>query len=344
MKGAAQRVAPFVIGGRDGPHVLEGVRMERVVVALGGNALLRRGADDTFEEMYRACRQAAERIADIAADGWQVVLTHGNGPQVGRILLQQEAAAESVHPMPLDVCGAESQGQIGYLLQVTIGDVFFERGMERPVATVLTLTRVRPDDPAFANPTKYVGPYYEEDEARRLEGERGYTMRADPHGGWRRVVPSPTPYSIVETPVIARLVADDVVVIASGGGGVPVVEDGPRLIGKEGVVDKDLAAAILAKEVGATTLLILTDVKKVQRGYGSLYPEDIDRMTVDEAQALLKRGEFGAGSMGPKIEAAVGFVRGGGAMAVVADLEDATDALRGEAGTVIMPRPDPNAG
>jgi carbamate kinase len=318
--------------------------MERVVVALGGNALLRRGADDTFEEMYRACRQAAERIADIAADGWQVVLTHGNGPQVGRILLQQEAAAESVHPMPLDVCGAESQGQIGYLLQVTIGDVFFERGMERPVATVLTLTRVRPDDPAFANPTKYVGPYYEEDEARRLEGERGYTMKADPHGGWRRVVPSPKPYSIVETPVIARLVADDVIVIASGGGGVPVVEEGPRLIGKEGVVDKDLAAAILAKEVGATTLLILTDVKKVQRGYGSFYPEDIDRMTVDEAQALLKRGEFGAGSMGPKIEAAVGFVRGGGAMAVVADLEDATDALRGEAGTVIVPRPDPNAG
>ena len=203
--------------------------------------------------------------------------------------------------MPLDVCGAQSQGQIGYLLQVTIGDVFFERGMERPVATVLTLTRVRPDDPAFANPTKFIGPYYEEAEARRLEAERGYTMKADPHGGWRRVVPSPAPYSIVETPVIARLVADDVIVIASGGGGVPVIEDGPRLIGREGVVDKDLAAAILAEEVGATTLLILTDVKKVQRGYGSFYPEDIDRMTVDEASALLKKGEFGAGSMGPKV-------------------------------------------
>ncbi|MGZ8598280.1 MAG: carbamate kinase [Actinomycetota bacterium] len=311
--------------------------MERVVVALGGNALLRHGADDTFEEMYRACRQAAERIADIAEDGWQVVLTHGNGPQVGRILLQQEAAAATVNPMPLDVCGAESQGQIGYLLQVTIGDVFFERGMERPVATVLTLTRVRADDPAFANPTKFVGTYYEEQEAHRLEAERGYTMKADPHGGWRRVVPSPKPYSIVETPVIARLVADDVIVIASGGGGVPVIEDGPRLVGTEGVVDKDLAAAILAKEVGASTLLILTDVKKVQRGYGSFYPEDIDRMTVDEAQALLKKGEFGAGSMGPKIEAAVGFVRGGGAMAVVGDLEDATDALQGKAGTAIVP-------
>jgi carbamate kinase len=312
--------------------------MERVVIALGGNALLRRGAADTFEEMYRACREAAERIADIAAEGWQVVVTHGNGPQVGRILLQQEAAAASVSPMPLDVCGAQSQGQIGYLLQVTIGDVFFERGMERPVATVLTLTRVRPNDPAFADPSKYVGPYYDDDEARRLESERGYTMKADPHGGWRRVVPSPTPYSIVETPVIARLVADDVIVIASGGGGVPVIEDGPRLTGREGVVDKDLAAAILAEEVGATTLLILTDVKKVQRGYGSFYPEDIDRMTVDEASALLKKGEFGAGSMGPKVQAAAGFVARGGGRAVIADLDDATSALRGEAGTEIVPR------
>ena len=312
--------------------------MERVVVALGGNALLRRGAADTFEELYRACRVAAERVSDIAADGWQVVVTHGNGPQVGRILLQQEAAAASVHPMPLDVCGAQSQGQIGYLLQVTIGDVFFERAMERPVATVLTLTRVRPDDPAFTNPTKFIGPYYEEPEARRLEAERGYTMKADPHGGWRRVVPSPAPYSIVETPVIARLVADDVIVIASGGGGVPVIEDGPRLTGREGVVDKDLAAAILAEEVGATTLLILTDVKKVQRGYGSFYPEDIDRMTVDEASALLKKGEFGAGSMGPKVQAAAGFVARGKGRAVIADLDDATAALRGEAGTEIVPR------
>jgi carbamate kinase len=209
--------------------------------------------------------------------------------------------------------------------------------MERPVATVLTLTRVRPDDPAFANPTKFVGPFYDEAEARRLEAERGYTMKADPHGGWRRVVPSPIPYSIVETPVISRLVADDVIVIASGGGGVPVVEEGPRLIGKEGVVDKDLAAAILAKEVGASTLLILTDVKKVQRGYGSLYPEDIDRMTVDEARTMRKKGEFGAGSMGPKIEAAAGFVRDGGTRAVIADLEDATEALRGAAGTEIVP-------
>ncbi len=310
--------------------------MERVVVALGGNALLRRGAEDTFEEMYRSARSAAERVADIAAAGWEVVVTHGNGPQVGRILLQQEAARDVVHPMPLDVCGALSQGQIGYLLQVTIGDVFFERGMERPVCTVLTLTRVRPDDPAFRDPTKFVGPFYEADEASRLERERGYTMKADPHGGWRRVVPSPSPYSIVETPIVERLIADGAIVIAAGGGGIPVIEDGPRLIGTEGVVDKDLAAAILAHEVGAQVLLVLTDVNKVQRGYGSLMPEDIDAMTVAEATALLKRGEFGAGSMGPKVQAALNFLAGGGERAVIAGLEDAPAALAGRAGTSIV--------
>jgi len=310
--------------------------MERVVIALGGNALLRRGAEDTFEEMYRASRAAAEGIADIAAAGWEVVVTHGNGPQVGRILLQQEAAKEVVHPMPLDVCGAESQGQIGYLLQVTIGDVFFERGMERPVATVLTLTRVRAQDPAFRNPTKFVGPFYDEGEAKELEAVRGYVMKADPHGGWRRVVPSPKPHSIVETPVITRLVGDGVIVIASGGGGVPVIEKGPRLIGKEGVVDKDLAAAILAHEVGASVLLILTDVKKVQRGYGSLYPEDLDRISVGEARSMLKKGEFGAGSMGPKMQAAVNFVEAGGTRAVIADLDEGPAALLGNAGTELV--------
>jgi carbamate kinase len=311
--------------------------MERVVVALGGNALLRRGADDTYEEMYRAARVAAERIADIVAAGWEVVVTHGNGPQVGRILLQQEAASEQVHPMPLDVCGAESQGQIGYLLQVTIGDVFYERGTERPVVTILTLTRVRPDDPAFREPAKFIGPFYSEEEARRLEEQRGFVTKEDPHGGWRRVVPSPKPYSIVETPIIKELVADGVIVIAGGGGGVPVIEEGPRLIGREGVVDKDLAAAILAREVEASVLLILTDVRKVQRGHGTLYPEELDRLSVREAEILLKDGEFGAGSMGPKIEAALDFLESGGSRVVIADLEQATEALAGDAGTELVP-------
>lgn len=310
--------------------------MDRVVIALGGNALLRRGEEDTFENMYRSARLAAERVADIAAAGWEVVVTHGNGPQVGRILLQQEAARGWVHPMPLDVCGAQSQGQIGYLLQVTIGDVFYERGQERPVATVLTLTRVPADDPAFSDPTKPIGPFYEKDEADELVAEREWAVKPDPHGGYRRVVPSPAPYSIVEAPVIRGLVADGVIVIASGGGGVPVIEQGPRLIGVEGVVDKDHAAAILARDVEASTLLILTDVKRVQRGFGTDHAEELERLTVREAHELFDAGEFAAGSMGPKVTAAVDFVEGGGARAAIGDLDEAVAVLEGAAGTTII--------
>jgi carbamate kinase len=312
--------------------------MERVVVALGGNALLRRGEDDTFENMYASARRAAERVVDVAETGWEIVVTHGNGPQVGRILLQQEAARGWVHPLPLDVCGAESQGLIGYLLQVTIGDVFFERGTDSKVTTILTLTRVRRDDPAFRDPTKPVGPFYEQDEANKLAEERGYVMKPDPHGGWRRVVPSPSPYSIVEAPVIEQLVADGVIVVASGGGGVPVVEDGPRLTGVEGVVDKDLAASILARDVGAAVLLILTDVERVMRGFGTDAAEPIDRMTIAEAEKLLEAGEFGAGSMGPKVRAAVDFVRQGDGRtrAMIGELDSAVAILEGRAGTQIV--------
>jgi carbamate kinase len=311
--------------------------VDRVVVALGGNALLRRGEEDTFENMYRSARLAAERIADIAAAGWEVVVTHGNGPQVGRILLQQEAARKWVHPMPLDVCGALSQGQIGYLLQATIGDVFFERGTERPVTTILTLTRVPPDDPAFGEPTKPIGPFYEQAEAEALAAGQGWVLKPDPHGGYRRVVPSPAPYSIVEAPVIRGLVADGVIVIAAGGGGVPVVEDGPRLVGVEAVVDKDFAAAILARDVEATALLILTDVRRVQRAFGTDAAEELSRLTVAEARSLSDAGEFAAGSMGPKVQAAVSFVEGGGARAAIGDLDEAVEVLAGGAGTTIVP-------
>src|SRR5881397_2556996 len=262
--------------------------MERVVVALGGNALLRRGEEDTFENAYNSARRAAEKVADIASAGWEVVVTHGNGPQVGRILLQQESARGWVHPMPLDVCGAESQGQIGYLLQVAVGDVFYERGMDRPVATVLTLTRVPRDDPAFRDPTKPIGPYYGREKAKRLVRERRYTVAPPPgDGGWRRVVPSPRPYSIVEAPVIRQLVAAGVIVIAAGGGGVPVVEDGPRLVGVEGVVDKDLAAAVLARDVEASVLLILSDVKGVYEGYGTDGATTMPKLTAERAARLL---------------------------------------------------------
>jgi carbamate kinase len=311
--------------------------MSRVVVALGGNALLRRGDEDSAEVMRKNARTAAERVADIASRGWEVVVTHGNGPQVGRILLQNEAARDWVHPMPLDVCGAESQGQIGYLLQVTIGDVFFERGMERPVATVLTFTRVPPDDPAFQDPTKPIGPHYDEAEARRLAAERGWQVAPDPEGQWRRVVPSPKPYSIVEAPVIRQLAESGTVVIGGGGGGVPVIEEGPRLVGVEAVVDKDLCAAILARDVEAEVLLICTDVDGVFRAYGTPDQRLIDRMSPEEARAGLEDGTFPAGSMGPKVEAAARFVEGGGERAAICALDDAPEALEGDAGTSIAP-------
>jgi carbamate kinase len=309
--------------------------MGRVVIALGGNALLRRGEDDAIEVTRRNARHAAERVANIAERGWEVVITHGNGPQVGRILLQNEAARDWVAPMPLDVCGAESQGQVGYLLQVAIGDLFYERNMERPVAMVLTLTRVRPDDPAFDEPTKPIGPYYEEQEAKRLAKERGWVVAAAPRGGWRRVVPSPRPYSIVEAPVIRQLAEAGVIVIASGGGGVPVVENGPRLVGVEAVVDKDLAACILARDVEAEVLLVLTDVEGVFENFGKPEQRLIEWLSPDDALRMLQGGKLPAGSMGPKLEAAAEFVSGGGKAAVIASLDHALEALEGRAGTRI---------
>jgi carbamate kinase len=311
--------------------------MGRVVIALGGNALLQKGDPDTAEAMRGSARYASEVIAGIAEDGWEVVVTHGNGPQVGRILLQQETASRLVAPMPLDVCGAESQGQIGYLLQANIGDVFYERGMDRPVVTILTLTRVPKDDPAFRDPTKPIGPYYQEQEARRLIEERGWAMApsdADPNQ-WRRVVPSPRPYSIVEAPVIRRLVAEGVIVIASGGGGVPVVEDGPRLVGVEGVVDKDLAACILARDVQADALLIATDVEGVFEDFGTPEQRVLPKLSAEDARHRLEAGEFGEGSMKPKVEAALEFVESGGERAIVASLHGAQAALAGQAGTEI---------
>ena len=308
--------------------------MERVVVGLGGNALLPKGAPETAETMRRSARFASEVIANIAEQGWEVVVTHGNGPQVGRILLQNEMASHVVAPMPLDICGAESQGQIGYLLQTSIGDVFYERGMDRPVVTVLTLTRVPKNDPAFSRPTKPIGPYYSEEEAARLARERGYQVAQAPGGeGWRRVVPSPHPYSIVEAPVIRQLVADGVIVISAGGGGVPVIEEGPRLEGVEAVVDKDLAACILARDVEADALLILTDVEGVFEDFGTSEQRLLSTLTPDEARRRLEAGEFQAGSMQPKVEAAVQFVEGGGKRAIITSLDRGAVALSAGAGT-----------
>jgi carbamate kinase len=222
------------------------------------------------------------------------------------------------------------------MLQANVGDVFYERGMDRPVVSLLTLTRVPKDDPAFDDPTKPVGPYYREDEAKRLMAERGYRMKPSPgDAGWRRVVPSPRPYSIVEAPVISRLVADGVIVIAAGGGGVPVVEEGSRLVGVEGVVDKDLAAAILAKDVEADALLILTDVTGVFEAFGTPHQRVLSTLSAADARRMVESGELGSGSMGPKVEAALRFVEDGGSRSVIGALADGPKAIAGDAGTQI---------
>jgi carbamate kinase len=264
-----------------------------------------------------------------------VVLTHGNGPQVGAALTRSELAAAYAYRLPLDCCVATTQGEIGYVLQYAMWQMLQQEGLQTPVVSLVTQVLVDSKDPAFKNPTKPIGPYYEEAQAKQLAGEQGWTVAPDAHGGWRRVVPSPAPYSIVEASVITQLVADGVIVIASGGGGVPVLDVGPRLVGVEAVVDKDLAGAILARDVGAKVLLGLTDVRGVFRGYGTDHEEFVDRLTVDQAQRLLDEGALGVGSMAPKVQAAVNFLEAGGDRATIASLAEAPDAVEGLAGTQI---------
>ena len=307
-----------------------------VVVALGGNAILRHRETGTAEEQLANVRRAARQIAGIASDGYAVVVTHGNGPQVGDILLRNELTKDTLPSMPLDVCGAESQGMIGYLLQQSMQEALREAGLDCPVATVLTRTLVAEDDPAFEVPEKPIGPFYTAMQAKRLEREKGWRMVQLPGQGYRRVVPSPRPVALVEGEAIRRLFSAGVVVIAAGGGGVPVVA-GPAgtLRGVEAVVDKDYTAALLARLVGAGDLLILTDVERVALNYGRPDRRDISEMTVAEAREHLAAGQFPPGTMGPKIEAAIGFLEAGGDRVTIGSLDSAAPALSGRAGTRI---------
>ncbi len=308
---------------------------ETVVVALGGNAILQPGQVGTFEEQLVNVDQSCRRIARLVADGWRVVLTHGNGPQVGNILIQNDLAARMVAPMPMDVCGAETQGQIGYMLQQSLHNHMIKLRLRVPVATFLTEVVVDERDPAFAAPSKPVGPFYPEARARELAIEQGLVVREDAGRGWRRVVPSPRPTEIVQRQAIADALAAGVLVVCNGGGGIPVVRhrDG-SLHGVEAVIDKDLAAARLALDLEADVLLILTDVAAVFVGYKTPGQRALARVTVAEMERFQAAGEFKAGSMGPKVEAALQFARAGG-LAVIASLLDVGAAVRGEAGTSI---------
>ncbi|RLE73580.1 MAG: carbamate kinase [Thermoprotei archaeon] len=311
--------------------------MKRIVIALGGNALLRKGQKGTYQEQLENAKRTAKFLADVIEKGYEVVITHGNGPQVGAIMLQNEIAKEIVPPFPLDVANAETQALIGYMIQQSLKNELNARGIDKEIVTLITQVVVDEDDPAFNNPTKFIGPYYTEEEAKKLMQEKGWIIKPDPRGGWRRVVPSPDPKDIVEKNIIRDLVNQGFIVITAGGGGIPVVKTDHGYEGIEAVIDKDLASALVGKIVRADTLLILTDVEYVLLNYKKPNQKPIKQMSASEAEKYYREGHFPPGSMGPKVLACIRFVRWGGKKGIIGHLERATEALEGKTGTVILP-------
>jgi len=303
----------------------------RIVIALGGNALLKRGEPMTADNQRANVRVAAQAIGPVAADH-ELVVAHGNGPQVGLLALQAEAYPD-VEPYPLDVLGAETEGMIGYMVEQELGNVL---PPDRPLATLLTMIEVDPDDPAFGDPTKFVGPVYERAEAERLAAEKGWSIKQD-GDRWRRVVPSPLPRRIIEIRPITWLLERGVLVICAGGGGIPTMfaRDGKRrLLGVEAVIDKDFASELLAEDVGAELFVMATDVDGVYEGWGTPDQRRLERVTPDE----LAGREFASGSMGPKVEAALRFVRGTGHRAAIGSLRDIAAIVQGSGGTQVVAR------
>lgn len=310
--------------------------MPKIVVALGGNALQSKDSEPTAQAQLEVVRQTSEYIAQLSARGYELAIVHGNGPQVGRILLSSEAVRDVVPPMPFDVCGAMSQGYIGYHIQQSLSHALHKQNRDVPVVTLLTQMVVERNDPAFQNPTKPIGPFYSQEEAKQLEDQKGYTMREDAGRGWRRVVPSPLPRRIVEISQIRQL-WDNTIVITCGGGGIPVAEnpDG-TLEGVAAVIDKDFAAELLAEQVGADVLMILTEVEQVAINFGKPNQENLRHMSLAEAAQYVSEGHFAPGSMLPKVEAAMKFVRAyPNKVAIITSLSKAMEALEGKTGTVV---------
>ncbi len=309
----------------------------RVLIALGGNAMTGPGGSATPEDQDHAIGVAMQRVADLVAAGVDVVLTHGNGPQVGNLLVKNELAAHVVPPVPLDWCGAQTQATVGFLILDALDKALADRGVDRRTAAVVTRTLVDGDDPGFTTPTKPVGRYLPEDQARALV-EHGQTWEDRGDRGWRRVVASPEPLEVLDAATIRALADSGYVVVGAGGGGIPVVRDPDgSLRGVEAVIDKDLAAALLAPQVGADVLVIATDVDHVVLGYGTDAARPLERATAAEMRAIAREEAFASGSMGPKVEAAVRFVENGGARAVITSLEQIEEAVHGRAGTVVEP-------
>ncbi len=305
-----------------------------VVIALGGNALLRKKDSGDPEEQWRNVSQAAEQLAEIAREETNLVITHGNGPQVGYLLEAFESLPASKPRQSLDIAVAMTQGWIGYLLQHSLSKYLARLGVRRDVVSIITRVVIDRNDPAFANPTKFVGSYYSREEAERLSGEKGWIMRPDPRGGWRRVVPSPRPIDIVEKNIIRSLALNGVITVAVGGGGIPVDRD---LTPVEAVIDKDLASSLLARLINADRFVILTDVPGIAIDYGKPTQRWLREISKDELKELYENGLFPPGSMGPKVKAIIEYVEHTGNTAVIGALEEAARVYRLESGTIIYP-------
>jgi carbamate kinase len=308
----------------------------RVVVALGGNAMTSADGRARPEDQIAAAEVAMAAVADLVADGHDVVVTHGNGPQVGNLLVKNELAASVVPPVPLDWCGAQTQATLGFILMDALEPALAERGVHRPSAAIVTRTLVDAGDPAFERPTKPIGRYLSRDDALVLM-EHGQQFEDRGERGWRRVVPSPEPLEILDAGAVAALAAQGYIVVANGGGGIPVVREDGVLRGVEAVIDKDLGATLLARAVGAERLVIATDVDAAVLGYGTDHAEKIGEIAVGDLRGYAAAGEFGSGSMGPKVEAVCRFVEQTGHVGVITSLDQIVAGLRGGAGTVVMP-------
>ena len=305
------------------------------VVAVGGNALIKDKDHQTIPDQFDAAAETMGHIATMIEDGWDVVVTHGNGPQVGFILRRSEIASHELHEVPLDYCGADTQGSIGYMFQQALHNVFLERGIAKVPATVVTQTIVDEKDPAFQHPTKPIGSFMDEAQAKEKMAKEGWTMVEDAGRGWRRVVASPIPQTIVEAPAIRSLIDNDFVVIA---GGIPVMQkESGELVGVEAVIDKDFGSAILASMLEADLFLISTAVQKVAINFNKPDQKWLDTMTIEEAKKYLAEGQFAKGSMLPKIEAILKYFAKGGKKALITDPEHIKDALDGKTGTWIVP-------
>ena len=308
------------------------------VVAIGGNSLIKDKTRQSVPDQYEATRETCEHIASMIAGGWDVVITHGNGPQVGFALRRSELAAHELHEVPLDSCGADTQGAIGYMLQMALHNEFAIRGLKKQAVTVVTQVLVDHNDPAFQNPTKPIGSFMDEATAKQKQREDGWDIVEDAGRGWRRVVASPIPQKIIEQDAVKNLIDQGFVVVAVGGGGIPVVANGAgRLKGIAAVIDKDYASALLAGGIGADLFLISTAVEKVALDYGKPTQRWLDRLTLAEARQHMAEGHFKAGSMQPKIKAIINFLEAGGKEALITNPENLERALAGETGTRIIP-------